>query len=248
MCYNELVLLFSGGTDSTYTAVLMGQQYQRIHLITYDRFGLLNIKNSLNNALMLKEKFGKSKFTHQIINIDDLYNEVSYNNYIQDIFKYRFFLLLTCGLCKLAMHWQTILYCLDNRIKFVCDGSNQEMRLDPSQDGEVLKEMRLLYKEFGINYFSPIFNTEREIREKTVFDLGFFPVQHPKGTRFSWEKQPFCTQEYLLIKFFNYASTDWNGEYNKEKSRRYRKRMLEYHHNKRDFIKSQIYKYLKKKP
>jgi predicted subunit of tRNA(5-methylaminomethyl-2-thiouridylate) methyltransferase len=246
MGYNELVLLFSGGTDSTYTAVLMSQQYPRIHLITYDRFGFLNTQNSFNNALALKEKFGESKFTHQIINIDDLYKKVAYDSYIRDIFKYRFFLLLTCGLCKLAMHWQTILYCLDNRIKSVCDGSNQEMAADPSQDRDILKEMKILYKEFGIDYFTPIFDTATEIREKTVFDLGFFPVQKSKLTRFSWEKQPYCTQEYLFIKFFNYACTDWNGRYSQEKAERYNKRMLEYHRKKRDFIRDQIYTYLKK--
>ena len=243
----EVVLLFSGGTDSTYTAVLMNQEYQKIHLITYDRFGFFNTKNCLDNALALREKFGENKFVHRFINIDDFYKKIAYSNYFQDILKYRFFLLLTCGLCKLAMHWRTIIYCLNEGVGSVCDGSNQEMITDPSQDREVLHEMKLLYKEFGVDYFNPIFDTTREIREKTVFDLGFFPVLHAKWTRFSWEKQPFCTQEYILTKFFNFAHTEWNGHYNEEKARKYRKGMLNYHRQKRDFIRREIYNYLKGK-
>lgn len=181
----ELVLLFSGGTDSTCTAVLMQDKYEKIHLITYDRLGFLNTRNSQNSALELKKKFGQNKFIHTIINIDKLFKKISYSNYFRDILQYKFFLLSTCGLCKLAMHWQTIIYSHNNNIKEVCDGSNQEMMSDPSQNKEILKEMKLLYDEFGIIYFNPIFNESRSIREKTIFDLGFSPVQHPKWTRFS---------------------------------------------------------------
>lgn len=213
---NELVLLFSGGTDSNYTAVLMKEKYRNIHLVTYDRFGFLNTKNSLSSAQALRDKFGMGKFSHRIINIDALFKKISYSNYVQDLLKYRFFVLLTCGLCKLAMHWQTIIYCLENNIKEVCDGSNQEMKTDPSQNEKILKEMKLLYDEFGIVYFNPIFNESREVREKTIFDLGLSPVQHTKWTRFSWEKQPFCTQEHLFIKFFDYAHTNWKGQDERE--------------------------------
>lgn len=62
---NELALLFSGGTDSTYTAALMGQRYERVHLITYDRLGFLNTKNSQKNALLLKNRFGQGEFIHR---------------------------------------------------------------------------------------------------------------------------------------------------------------------------------------
>ena len=244
---NELVLLFSGGTDSTYAAVLMQEKYRNIHLVTYDRFGFLNTENSLSSAEAIQNKFGMEKFSHRIINIDALFKKVSYNSYVRDLLKYRFFVLLTCGLCKLAMHWQTIIYCLENNIKEVCDGSNQEMGTDPSQNENILKEMKLLYDEFGIVYFNPIFYDAREVREKTVFDLGLSPVQHPKWTRFSWEKQHYCTQEYLFIKFFDYACTNWNGQYVRERANRYEEKMLEYHREKRNFLREQIYRYLREK-
>lgn len=181
---DELVILFSGGTDSTYTAVMMKQKYKKIHLLTFDRFGFLNTVNSRSAAQALKEKFGKDKFTHQIIIIDELFKKISYNNYFRELIKYKFFVLLTCGLCKLAMHWRTIVYCIDNHIEYVCDGSSKEM-IDPSQDAEIIRGMRVLYNEFGIRYFNPVFYAARQIREKTIFDLGISPVQYTKWTRFS---------------------------------------------------------------
>jgi len=243
----ELLLLFSGGTDSTYTAVLMSKRYERIHLVTYDRHGFINIKNSEKSASLLKDRFGQDRFVHKIINIDSLFKKISYSNYFKDMIKYGFFQLSTCGLCKLAMHWQSIIYCLDNNIKDVCDGSNREMKTDSSQDEEIIKEMKLLYEEFELFYFDPVFNETRQVREKTNFDLKLSPVQSPKWTRFSWERQHFCTQEYLFLKFFNYVHTDWKGRHTEEKAIEYRKTMIRHHKEKRDFIRAQVHRYLQGK-
>jgi hypothetical protein len=143
------------------------------------------------------------------------------------------------------MHWQTIIYCLDNNVSEVCDGSNQEMKMDPSQNEVILEEMRLLYKEFGINYFNPVFYESRERRERTLFDLGLTPIQRPKDTRFSWERQPFCSQVYLFGKFFDYMCTNWQGKRTSQRQNRYLKSMFTYHRKKREFIKHEVYKYLK---
>jgi len=243
----ELVLLFSGGTDSTYLAILMNEKYEKIHLITYDRLGFLNTENAAKSAQALQNKFGIEKFSHRVINIDRLFKKLSYGNYIKDIFNYNYFMLLTCGLCKLAMHWQTIIYCLENDIKEVCDGSNQEMNQDPSQNEEIIKEMQLLYDGFGILYFTPIYYESIEVRERTVFDSGLSLIPSPKWTRFSFEKQPYCSQEYLFSKFFDYAHTNWKGQNTRDKAEKYEKKLHVYHREKRDFIKEQIYRYFSQK-
>ncbi len=65
--------------------------------------------------------------------------------------------LSTCGFCKLAMHVRTLLYCLDNGIKTVADGSNRNMSFFPAQMPEVVLLVRELYKSFGIEYVTPVF-------------------------------------------------------------------------------------------
>ena len=110
----EIVVLFSGGTDSTLTAALMAEEFRKVYLITYDRFGLFSITNPKINVEKLKNKFGDNKFTHKVIRLDRLFKFVSYERYLRNFIRYRFFLLSTCGLCKLAMHIRTVIFCLNN--------------------------------------------------------------------------------------------------------------------------------------
>jgi hypothetical protein len=156
----EVIVLYSGGTDSTLAASLIVEQFDRVHLITYRRFGLFSVTNPLINVKKLQDKFGKDKFIHTIIPVDKLFKKVSYENFLFNLIKYRFFLLSTCGLCKLAMHIRTLIYCLYNNIAYVCDGANQGMYLFPDQMSDVIEEIKKMYAHFKINYFNPVFEFE----------------------------------------------------------------------------------------
>ncbi len=156
----RVVTLYSGGTDSTLTAALMAKEFEKIYLVTYDRFGFFSTSNTELNVKKLKDKFKKVEFSHQIIEIDKLSKYVFYEHYFRNLIKYRFFLLSTCGLCKLAMHIRTIVFCLENKISNVCDGANKGMRLFPAQMKRVIEETKKMYAQFGINYMNPVFDFE----------------------------------------------------------------------------------------
>lgn len=154
----EVAILYSGGSDSTLSTVLVQGQYKKIHLITYKRFGLFSIENTRVYVDTLKEKFGADKFTHSLINIDRLFKFLSYHSYFRNLFKHKFFLLSTCGFCKLAMHARTIIYCLENQVKHVCDGSNKGMDIYPAQMKTVIEMITRLYETFGISFTTPVFD------------------------------------------------------------------------------------------
>jgi predicted subunit of tRNA(5-methylaminomethyl-2-thiouridylate) methyltransferase len=238
---NELVLLFSGGTDSTYTAVIMAKEYEKIHLLTYDRLGFFNVPNSKRSVELLRKEFGEQRFDQTVINFEEFFKKVSYHNYFRDLFKYGLYTLSVCGLCKLAMHWRTICFCFENKLTCVCDGANEEM-IDPSQDEANIEHIRSLYGEFGIKYFNPVFKTLKEVREKSLFDMGFFPVLHPKWTEFSWDRQSFCADEYLFWKFAGFARSDWKGGITAEKHRAYKEKTERYMKDKIEFIRKEINK------
>ncbi|OUR93730.1 hypothetical protein A9Q84_19910 [Halobacteriovorax marinus] len=156
----SVAILFSGGTDSTLTAALLEKSFEKIHLVTYNRFGFHATDNTAVQAKMLKDKFGAERFVHDILNVDKLFKHISYERYVKNIKEFGFFNLSTCGLCKLSMHVRTIIYCKDNDIKYVADGANQAMSMFPAQMEGVIDELKKMYEHFGIVYFNPVFEMD----------------------------------------------------------------------------------------
>jgi len=156
----EVVVLYSGGTDSTCAAALMAERFDKVHLLTFARFGVFSIDNSAVNVKKLKDKFGENKFVHKIINIDRLFRESAYSKYLENLRKYNFFLLFTCGLCKLTMHIRALVYCLENNIAYVCDGANKSMADYQEQMQVIINEFKKMYSKYGIIYDTPVFESD----------------------------------------------------------------------------------------
>jgi hypothetical protein len=154
----RIAVLYSGGVDSTAAAVILEKQFDQIHLLSFRRLGLFNVERTGRNVELLKAKFGKEKFSHIIIDINKLFRMISYAKYFQSLKRYGFFLLSTCGLCKLSMHVRALIYCLDNDIHFVADGANKHMVYFPDQTGSYINEIKDFYSKFQISYLNPVFN------------------------------------------------------------------------------------------
>lgn len=179
---NKIVILFSGGTDSTLAAALATNSFDEIHLITYSRLGIASVENSKVNALSLQEKYNNKKIIHKIIKIDKLFNHVSYENYFKNIIKHGFMNLSTCGLCKLSMHIRTIKYCMDNEIYHVSDGANAGMSMFPAQMKSVIKELEKMYMDFNIHYSNPVYDYDAPEEAKFIKNthvLSTAPKEEP---------------------------------------------------------------------
>lgn len=223
-------ILFSGGTDSTLTAAMLTEKFETIHLITYNRFGFHETDNTSTQAKMLKEKYGENRFIHTYINVDKLFEHISYENYFKNLKNHGLFNLSTCGLCKLSMHVRTIIYCLDHNITHVADGANQAMTMEPAQMKPVIDKLKQMYSSFNIEYFNPVFemegpsdpgfieksnlqfvqsNSDYSIAEydsiKTpgykLFQLGLAPAPNIKGTEYDKKRQPRCFQ-FIIFNIF----------------------------------------------
>ena len=262
-------MLFSGGTDSMLSAALMAEKYKKIYLITYNRFGLFSVSNSKINVQKLKNKFGEDKFTHRIIRIDKLSKYVFYERYFHNFIKHRFFLLSICGLCKLAMHIRTVIFCLNNKIANVCDGANQTMRLFPGQMPCVIKEIKMMYAKFRINYMNPVFDSEypsetdffdrlhlkrilpipekeknSSFTERTagyrLFKIGLLPSGNVKGTKLDHRMQPRCFQ-FILFNIFVIQYYLYDHTYEE-----YEEATLRFHKEKIGFFTKLLEEYIKK--
>ena len=228
---NEVAVLFSGGTDSTLAAALMAERFEKVHLVTYARYGFFSVENTKVNARKLMEKYGEDKYAHYIINIDRLTEYVFYERYLHNLFRHGFFVLSICGLCKLAMHLATVVFCLEHKIANVCDGANQGMNLFPAQMKPVIGELKHMYESMRIHYFNPVFDFdsppdtgfldrlhfdnvrsgddgpplgEEEAHQTAgcqLFRLGLMPSENVKGTELDRKMQPRCFQ-FILFNIF----------------------------------------------
>ncbi len=262
----EGVVMYSGGTDSTAAVILTAESFERMHLLTYKHSGLSHVENSGTNIRRLREVFPQTVFLHRIIDIDALFRLTTYSNYIRNIRQYGFFNLGSCGLCKLAMHMRTLLYCVEHRISEAIDGSNKNMTHFPAQMRVVLEELRAMYKRFGITFSTPVFDyefpdgldwlTKLGVRGlasegtpatgnkkvmttgRLAYEKGVLPAENVKGTPFDRKMQARCFQLTLLNAF---ALGWFIPRYGPA---RYEEKTLRFYRAKIDYFTEQIERYL----
>lgn len=256
----KVALMFSGGTDSTLAAVKAAETHQEVHLLTYKRFGMVDVENSEVHANALMNRFPGKFVRPPIANVDKLFKYVSYDHYFRDMLNHRGMLLTTCGLCKLAMHLRTLVYCLENNVGEVYDGANKNMTIFPMQMEEVLEELRTLYRQAGITYGNPVYDYEDdqgidfgsavwglnpkrgEQKGKTtgdeLFELGILPSRDIKGTSYDKQIQGRCYQFVLFNLYVRWGALE------RKSMDEYKERVLSYYTQKigraRDLVREHI--------
>ncbi len=203
----DICIRFSGGTDSTLIASTLAPQFKRVHLLTFNTsfniftFGLISSKpsNTIFNLDLLKNKFGKEKFIHEIINFAELRDDVYFNDFQASATKKDFIRVNICPACTLSMHIETIIYCLKNKIKYVSDGANIETGKYPWQTQTLanLLEFRDFYKLFKITYIiNP--NYYHKDSDNELSELGVINQTNIRK-QYSYRKktQQFCIPIHL---------------------------------------------------
>lgn len=182
MSANECAIIYSGGTDSTCVAALLAEQYDHLHLLTYDELGTRSAPSPNRNVEVLRETFGRERFSHTLIPIDAMLKHISYNRYLWYLSRYGLFMLSTCGFSSLSWHVRTIVYCLDHGITHVADGLTRELMHFPGHMDGVVEAVGGLYHAFGIEYRNPIRDwdvpeDQRFLQRLVVDPHGFVPSE-----------------------------------------------------------------------
>jgi len=200
-----LAVLFSGGTDSTYAAWSQIPKYDKIHLVTFQRKGLLKPENTNIAVSRLKKAFPDKEILSHYVDYEKIYQKVipnrekieiqqdllcrkidplwvnrhgqSHGQKKYDEDKEKLFLTNECLQCKVAMYLAAIKFCKENDIQNLCDGSNTEQLDDGSQLEDVKKNAQDFFKRCGIIFFSPAFYISAEERCKTLYQAKI--TDHP---------------------------------------------------------------------
>lgn len=179
LIHDEIGLMFSGGLDSTLTAVVLSERFQRIHLVTYRMGkGLRFVNNSKFHVRELKLIIGEEHFTHNIIDNKAIFRQLR-KGFARDYVVYcnNKAPFIYCLNCKLAMHARSIIYCIENGLRYWADGAVEAQNDRPEMMLQVLKMLEDLYAQYGIEFSSPIYyygsrDDERRELLKQGFTLG----------------------------------------------------------------------------
>ena len=155
----KALVLFSGGSDCTLAAAQVAQknEFDELLLMTYEVPVSCMDENSKRNIPSLQKAFPDVRFPHVMLPAGRVIDKVITERKLPFVLKHGFIEASLCLHCRLGMHVRTIMYCLDNGIDTVIDGSNITMALWVDQTRKGIELVDKLYGAFGITAKHPVF-------------------------------------------------------------------------------------------
>jgi hypothetical protein len=205
----EALVHFSGGADSTLCAAFLAEKHERIHLLTYDRVSFMGSNQTEPRFERLCRVYGRSRFVRKVVSIESLHRRICFDRYLS--IAARFGLAVTAlTFSKLAMHWYSCLYAIENGIHVVADGAVPYMDLYPDQNEDIcLRQLRAFYGEFGVEYQNPVFSIAEQV-EQMLYDKGITDQPIVRGT--ASDKQVTYAEQIVLALFLKYYLTTHGRE------------------------------------
>jgi hypothetical protein len=166
-------VLFSGGPDSTLSALKALEQAEAVHLLTFHHNKMGKIGKHRKVTAELKQIFGEKRVIGYEEEINSLFNRFYFSGMWRRLIRYRtFYIPWICGACKLAMHVAAIRYNHAHNILATYDGGNIESspyfvdQMDPYIDG-----IKDLYRFYGMQYECPVYNVQNTDKETEKYGL-----------------------------------------------------------------------------
>ncbi len=161
MRQSEIALMYSGGLDSTATAILLAEKFERIHLLTYKNgYGHYNHWRTARRVRELNRKLG-DRFVYTLIGTKTYFDDVLVRNVVNDFKEYKSGFIWCMG-CKMAMHMRSALYCLEHGLVHMTDGSNSDTDEMVEQMLISLTLIRGFYNGFGVEFGTPVYEATRD--------------------------------------------------------------------------------------
>jgi hypothetical protein len=223
---DAIAVLFSGGCDSTLAAAIAAEKYGKVHLLTYKRLGIFKMRRPRAMVEKLRKRYPGCEFHYECIDINKYHKEICYENYFSNVSRYGLKLVSVCGLCNVAMHWRTVLYCLDSGIRCVSDGANAASNTFPSQNKKIMiGGLRKMYSHFGIEYSNPVYEMGDNVEEE-LYRRGITACRKIKQTE--RDSQPVCIDNLLFSRFVDFYLHSHSWEEYEEDLKKFYDEKIEY--------------------
>jgi hypothetical protein len=201
---DEVVLSYSGGTDSTLSAIYLLNEFRKVALLTIWPHNFLFFRKKAEKLVYkLKEKYDDGRVSHKFLDGRELFNKFrGGGNIFADIYRYGFFERITnfCVPCGLTMTTTCFIYCLENGIPYFAKGINAlQGSKDYGQSPLNIKNLMERANELGIELLLPVYHNRGTDEE--LFKLGIIPRADIQSNRTILTGYPFLrpTQGTCLL-------------------------------------------------
>lgn len=153
----ELVMMFTGGVDTTLAAARLmdAGEVDRLHLLTFCNGICVCVDHSKVHAVELAKKYGEDKIIHKIIYVTEMFAKI--RDPLKDLIHQYNSTLVFDLCCRLSMETAAIMYALDHGIAEICDGTNIDQGELFLERPEYMRVSKEYFASFGIRYFSPVY-------------------------------------------------------------------------------------------
>ncbi len=167
----EIALMFSGGVDSTATAIMLAERYDKVHLVTYKNgYGHYYHHRTRKRVDELNKALG-NKFIYTLMSTKKYFDQIVVNSVLKDYAEYRSGFIWFMG-CKMAMHMRSAVYCMENGLRYMTDGSNEDTNEMVEQMLISLTLIRFFYGNYGVHFGTPVYDIERDESRQLIKKLG----------------------------------------------------------------------------
>lgn len=171
---NEASVEFSGGSDSTLAAAIAAERLDRVHLLTFNHDGMKKAAKTSVQTDNLRRVYGEEKIVEYRGDVNRLLRAIYFDGYLKDILHFGVHVsVFSCVACKLAMDVETMIYNINNGVRYIFDGQQREKEMWPMQMEKVIAIMQDFFAEYGLIYECPVYDVERtdfELHKRGVSD------------------------------------------------------------------------------
>jgi len=164
----KVLLMYSGGMDSTLAAVRLVTKGYKVEMLHFDNGCSISLGYVDRKAHNLEKRFGKEKieFIGKITIVPEFREnefEIGTMTLKEIIDKYGNTTIsqIRCLNCRSAMYHEAILYCLNNDIHYIAEGARKS-QLFAIEQPQVISSIKELLEEFNIELLLPVFDIKNE--------------------------------------------------------------------------------------
>jgi hypothetical protein len=175
----KVTLFYSGGADSTYAAVLLAQQYDEVHLLTFTHDGIGNTHKPKINADRLQQRFG-DKIVYRVVDGNALWRRLYVEPFAEDRRVYGAFLNTgACECCYLSWNAIAAVYNQRHGIRSLAVGIDRDhsgFMYSATEKG--IATMVRWHAEYGTHFFMPVYDEPHT--DERLYDMGITSERHTK--------------------------------------------------------------------